>query len=117
MTDLSLRLLGRIVRLQIQRSKLKRGEKPNRYYDPAPLLAVDELTLTPHGALVRLAGGGTLVDIHHAAHPDTRHLDRTNDLSVGFTPHYAAMRERFGAHLVDGCAGENILVETAGPIR
>ena len=112
----SLQPLGRIVRLQIQRSKLKLGEKPNRWYDPAPLLAVDELTLTPEGALARLPDGGTLIDIHHAAHPDTRNIDRLNDLSFGFTAHYAAMRERFGAHLVDGCAGENILIETANRI-
>ncbi len=111
--DGSLRLLGRIVRLQIQRSRLKLGEKPNRYFDPAPILAVDELTLTPEGALARTAGGGVLIDIHHAAHPETRNLDRTNDLSVGFTAHYAAMRDRYGAHLVDGCAGENILIEAA----
>ena len=112
----SLRPLGRVVRLQIQRSKLKLGEKPNRYYDPAPLLTVGELTLTPEGALARTADGVTLVDIHHAAHPDTRNLDRTNDLSVGFTAHYAAMRERYGAHLADGCAGENILIETNGRV-
>jgi hypothetical protein len=111
-----LRPLGRVVRLQIQQSKLKLGEKPNRYYDPAPLLRVDELTLTPEGALARLPDGGTLIDVHHPAHPETRNLDRTNDLSVGFTPHYAAMRERYGAHLVDGCAGENILIETTGRV-
>ena len=110
--DSALRPLGRVVRLQIQRSKLKLGEKPNRHYDPAPLLAVDELTLTPEGALARSPDGATLIDVHHAAHPDTRNLDRTNDLSVGFTPHYAAMRERYGPHLVDGCAGENILIDT-----
>ena len=109
-----LRPLGRVVRLQIQRSKLKLGEKPNRVYNPAALLPVDELTLTPEGALVRLADGSMVVDVHHPAHPDTRNLERTNDLSVGFTPHYAAMRERYGEHLVDGCAGENILIETAG---
>jgi hypothetical protein len=107
-----LRPLGRVVRLQIQRSKLKLGEKPNRVYDPAPLLAVDELTLTPEGALARTADGGMLIDVHHPAHADTRNLERTNDLSVGFTSHYAAMRERYGAHLVDGCAGENVLIET-----
>ena len=42
--------LGKIVRLQIQRSPLKTGEKPNRVYDPSPILAVNELTLTPLGA-------------------------------------------------------------------
>ncbi len=108
------RPLGRVVHLQIQRSKLKLGEKPNRYYDPAPLLAVDELTLTPEGALARTPDGGTLLDIHHAAHPDTRNLDRTNDLLVGFTSHYDSMRDRFGDRLADGCAGENILIETTG---
>jgi hypothetical protein len=109
-----LRPLGRVVRLQIQQSKLKLGEKPNRHYDPAPLLAVDELTLTPEGALARLPDGGMLIDVHHPAHPETRNLDRTNDLSVGFMSHYAAMRGKYGEHLVDGCAGENILIETTG---
>ena len=112
----ALRPLGRVVRLQIQQSKLKLGEKPNRYYDPAPLLSVDELTLTPEGALARTPDGGTLIDVHHPAHPETRNLDRTNDLSVGFTPHYTAMRARYGSHLVDGCAGENILIETTGRV-
>jgi hypothetical protein len=111
-----LRPLGRVVRLQIQRSKLKLGEKPNRVYDPAPLLAVDELTLTPQGALARLADGSMVVDVHHPAHPETRNLERTNDLSVGFTSHYTAMRARYGEHMVDGCAGENILIETTGRV-
>lgn len=105
------RPLGRVVRLQIQRSKLKLGDKPNRYYDPAPLLTVNELHLTPEGALARLPDGSMVVDIHHPSHPDTRNLERTNDLSVGFTAHYSAMRGQFGEHLVDGCAGENVLIE------
>jgi hypothetical protein len=29
---------------------------------------------------------------------------------MGFTGHYAATQEKFGVHLVHGCAGENILV-------
>jgi hypothetical protein len=102
--------LGRIVRLQIQRSQLKLGEKPNRVYDPAPLLAVDELTITPQGALARLPDGGMVVDVHHTAHPATRNNGGANDLSVGFTAHYAAMQAEYGDHLNDGCAGENILV-------
>ncbi|HLE30015.1 MAG TPA: hypothetical protein VI793_17970 [Anaerolineales bacterium] len=31
---------------------------------------------------------------------------------MNFTAHYAAMRAEFGDHLWDGCAGENVLVET-----
>lgn len=113
----ALYLLGKIVRLQIQRSALKVGEKPDRRYDPAALLAVDELTLTPEGALARLADGGTLLDVHHVGHAQSRNNDGVNDLSIGFTAHYTAMRERFGDHLADGCAGENILVETNGRIE
>ncbi len=112
-----LRPLGKIVRLQIQRSTLKVGEKPNRRYDPSALLAVAELTLTPDGALVQLAEGSRLLDVHHVGHPETRNNEGINDLSVGFTPHYTAMRERFGDHVADGCAGENILVETHGQIE
>src|SRR6266536_499123 len=116
MTDPDHRPLGRIVRLQIQRSSLKVGEKPNRWFDPAPLLPVDELTLTPSGAIARLPDGGQLLDIHHASHPVTRN-NGTNDISVGFTGHYAAMRARFGLHLPDGIAGENILIESSAIVR
>lgn len=115
-TPLNLKSLGQIVRLQIQRSALKLGEKPNRVYDPAPLLAVDALTITRDGALARADDGGTLLDVHNAQHPLTRNAEGVNDLSVGFTGHYDQMRARYGAHLVDGCAGENILVAADGPV-
>ena len=103
--------LGQVVRLQIQRSSLKRGEKPHRHFEPAPLLEVAELTLTPEGAVALLPDGSALLDVHHAGHPRTRNSDGVNDLSVGFTGHYARMRSQYGPHLADGCAGENILVE------
>jgi hypothetical protein len=32
-------------------------------------------------------------------------------VSIGFTSHYEAMRARFGEHMVDGIAGENIIIE------
>jgi hypothetical protein len=44
-------------------------------------------------------------------HPDKAYDD--DDLvCIGFTPHYKAMRARFGDHMVDGIAGENILIES-----
>ena len=101
--------LGKIIRLQIQRSRLKLGEKPNQYYVPSALVAVNELHLTSQGAYARL-NGETILDVHHTDHPDTRNNDGENDLSIGFTTHYQAMRARYGDHLFDGCAGENILV-------
>src|SRR2546427_7892671 len=70
-----MRELGRIVRLQIQRSSLKTGEKPRRAYDPAPLLAVDRVALGPDGVLGEDAGGAWLVDVHHRAHPWTKNED------------------------------------------
>jgi hypothetical protein len=57
-------------------------------------------------------GGESIIDVHHAAHPETKNRLGTNGISLGFTSHYRAMRDRYGAHLPDGCAGENILVES-----
>ncbi|MEP7356785.1 MAG: hypothetical protein ABI847_06060 [Anaerolineales bacterium] len=116
MTEETLRPLGRIAGLQIQRSSLKQGQKPNRWFDPAPLLPVKELTLTPAGALARAADGSYLLDIHHGAHPATRN-NGSNDISLGFTSHYAAMRDQFGPHLTDGIAGENILIACSAIVR
>lgn len=113
-SDHTLRPLGRIARLQIQLKSPISGDRPNRVYDPSPesVMAVEEMTLTPLGALVRLPDGATVLDIHHAHHPRTKNDDNTNALSVNFTSHYDLMRTQFGGHVWDGCAGENILVET-----
>ena len=107
-----MRDVGRIARLQIQRSSLKTGEKPTRVYDPTPLVAVDRLALGPDGALGEGADGSWLVDVHHRAHPRTKNEDGAHGVSLGFTSHYALMRDRFGERITLGCAGENIIVET-----
>ncbi len=117
MNPANLQPLGPIVRLQIQRASLKLGEKPNRVFDPAPLLEVEALTLTPSGAVALLPDGSALLDVHHTAHPRSRNSDGVNDLSVGFTGHYARMRAQYGPHLADGCAGENILVGNAAQVE
>jgi hypothetical protein len=105
--------LGQIVRLQIQRGCLKRVENGRKTYDPSPILAVTQLTLTKSGACARLPDGSYLIDVHNAAHPTTRNNQGVNPLSFVFTSHYARMRQRFGEHLVTGCAGESILIETS----
>lgn len=112
---MSLTPLGPIVRLQIQQTKLKIGDKPNRRYDPAGILSVPEMILTPRGAETRLANGDPFLDQHHMDRADTHNINGTNNLSVSFTSHYAAIRAEFGdqPHLFDGCAGENILIETS----
>ena len=107
-----LKPLGKIVRLQIQRASLKVGEKPNRQYDPAPLLPVKQLTLTSLGALAHSAEDEPILDVHHVQHPTSHNVDNTNPLSVNFTSHYEMLKAEYGGHLWNGCAGENILVET-----
>jgi hypothetical protein len=101
--------IGTVTRLQIQRGSLKRGEKPTRVYDPTPLLSVPALNVTPDGALGGSPDGTWIVDVHHRAHPLTKNEDGLHGISLGFTSHYAAMREHFGERLEVGCAGENII--------
>lgn len=109
--------IGEIVRLQIQRGSLKidmpDDERPElrvrRYYDPTPILAADALHVA--NDLVTVDGNpDPIVDVHCASHPRSRNRGNGNMLSVGFTGHYDKMRDRFGEHLTDGIAGENILV-------
>ncbi len=104
-----MRLLGEITRLQIQRQSLTIGTGPTRYFDPAALLVVDTLFLTPGGACAPAPDGSCIVDVHHAAHPFTRSRG-DNTLSVGFARHYETLRSRFGASFAFGCAAENIII-------
>ncbi len=108
-----MREIGTIKRLQVQPSALKVGQKPHRYYDPSPLLTVDHLLVSAKGAIGVMADGSQVIDVHHVNHPLSRNVDGVNGLSIGFTSHYKAMRSKFGQHIVDGCAGENILLEVS----
>lgn len=106
---MTVRMLGEIVRLQVQTTSLKVGQAPRRRYDPAGIVAVPELVVDTGGVSGITADGGRLSDVHHADHPITKSRGN-NGVSVLFTAHYDAMRERFGGHLADGIAGETILV-------
>lgn len=106
-------VLGPIIRLQIQRSPLKTGEKQHKKYDPAPILAVERLRMGPEGA-VAVVDGRDVLDVHHRSHPSGKNDDGLHAISVGFTGHYRAMQARYGDHMVVGCAGENIIVESGG---
>jgi len=76
-------------------------------FDPAPLLAVDELAVGPVGLLGR-HDGGWVVDVHGSVHPQVRGGGR-RAFSLGFTSHYEAMADRYG-ELRPGTAGENVIV-------
>jgi len=102
--------LGEIAHLQIQRQSLTIGSGPTRYFDPAALLVVEEMFLTPGGACAPATDGSCIVDVHHAAHPFSRSRGE-NTLCLGFSRHYDAMRARFGEAFAFGCAAENIIID------
>lgn len=105
--------IGRIVRLQVQRSSLKVLDGETKLYDPSAIVAVEAIRITPDGAV---GLPDRIVDVHDATHPTSKNRG-TNPLSIGFTGHYRLMRERFGPHVADGIAGENLLVEADGRVR
>jgi hypothetical protein len=104
------RLIGTIVRMQVQESSLKVGDKPRRY-DPAPIQSVPALSVSSAGVVGLAENGQSIVDVHNHDHPASKNRRGENGISIGFTGHYRVMRQRFGQHLADGIAGENILIE------
>jgi hypothetical protein len=106
--------LGSVVRLQVQRAPLKPGSRGSRVYDPSPLLEVEALDVGPRGCTGRAAGEQVL-DVHHADHPQTRNRRLGNGLSLLSRTAYVRLRQAYGDHLVDGIAGESVLLDTFEP--
>jgi len=106
--------LGVVSLVQIQPSGLiieTPGKTSNGYfYDPSRRVEVETLEITPLGIEATLPGGEHVLDIHHIDHPDKAY-DPDDLVSIGFTAHYEAMRNEFGEHMVDGVAGENIIID------
>src|SRR5215213_4955558 len=97
-----MRLLGEIVRLQVQISSLKVGTPPQRRYDPFPLREVASLALSVNGVTGWTEDGREIQDVHNLIHPESKNRGGTNGISIGFDAHYGAMCARFGQHLADG---------------
>lgn len=100
-----------IVRLQVQTDPLKPGRAPLRRYDPTPIESVPRLEVSTQGVIGLGRGLGRLLDVHHVDHPATRDPRGRGGVSIMGTGDYAALRARYGEHLVEGIAGETILVE------
>ena len=102
--------LGRVKLVQVQPSGLIIETPTGDFYDVTRRVEVEKLMITPQGIEAALETGEHVLDIHHIQHPDKAY-DNDDLVSIGFTSHYRAMRERYGEHMVDGAAGENIIIE------
>jgi len=102
--------LGKIKMVQIQPSGLIVKSQSGDYFDPTRRVVVDRLIITPLGVEAFLEDGKQILDIHHINHPGKAY-GKKDLVSIGFTSHYDAMRARFGEHMQDGIAGENIIID------
>ncbi len=107
----TMRLELPVIRVQVQCDRIKPGVAPHREYRPGVLLEVAELCVTPDGAVGVAADGTRHIDVHHRQHPNTRDARGRSGLSIMTTGDYLALRARYGSHLVDGIAGESILLD------
>jgi hypothetical protein len=102
--------LGRVKLVQVQPNGLIIETPSGYYYDASRRVEVDRLIISPKGIEATTPEGTHVLDIHHMDHPEKAY-DNDDLVSIGFTSHYAAMRKRFGEHMIDGVAGENIIIE------
>jgi len=102
--------LGFVKLVQLQPSGLIIETASGYFYDASRRVEMDRLLLTSKGIEATTPEGEHVLDIHHINHPD-KEYDNDDLISIGFTSHYEAMRTRFGEHMVDGIAGENIIIE------
>jgi hypothetical protein len=104
------RELGRVKLVQVQPDGLIIETPSGYFYDASRLVKVDRLYITSMGIEATTPEGEHVLDIHHIDHPNKAY-DNDDLVCIGFTSHYQAMRARFGEHMVDGIAGENITIE------
>ncbi len=114
MSKQKVRPIGQVRLVQLQPSGLiidaPEPGPVRSFYDASRRVEVSSLQISPRGIEATLATGERVLDIHHLDHPDKAYDD--DDLvCVGFSAHYDAMRREFGEHMVDGVAGENILID------
>jgi hypothetical protein len=106
----------RILRLQIQTRPMKAGRAPYREYRPEALQQVDALTISERGSEGQWSdptGRRRALDVHHQEHPQSRDRKGTAGITVMGTGDYRRLRDVYGPHLVDGAAGESVLVDAA----
>lgn len=106
-----MKCIGEIIRLQVQVESIKSGKKPHERYTPEQhLKSVEFMRLNADGVQGVTSDSSILPDVHNRSHPRSKYRGN-NGISIGFTSHYNAIRERFGDHMTDGIAAEAILVD------
>lgn len=106
----NIRELGRVKLVQVQPNGIIVETPSGYFYDASRRVEVESLFIKSHGIEAITPEGEHVLDIHHINHPNKAYGN--DDLvCIGFTSHYEAMRARFGEHMVDGIAGENIIIE------
>ena len=106
----NIRGLGKVMLVQVQPSGLIIETPSGSFYDASRRVEVESLCITSRGIEAITPKGEHVLDIHHIDHPDKAY-DNNDLVCIGFTSHYEGMRARFGDHMVDGIAGENIIIE------
>jgi hypothetical protein len=101
----------RIVRLQVQRGPVKVGRAPLRSYRPEAIVPVERIVAGPRGVQGVTTDGEEVIDVHHQDHPQSRDRRGRAGVLVMGTGDYVALRARYGEHVVDGIAGETVLVD------
>ena len=106
----NLRELGRVKLVQVQPNGIIIETPSGYFYDVSRRVEVESLLITSRGIEAKTPGGEHVLDIHHLDHPDKMY-DEDDLVCIGFTSHYNSIRERYGEHIVDGSAGENIIID------
>jgi hypothetical protein len=103
--------LGVIVGIFVQREPLKRGRAPLRRYCIDDIVAVPAIRVDRTGVIGETVDNQTIVDVHNTQHPASRDRKGTAGVSFMATGDYGWLRQRYGAHLVDGSAGCTLLLD------
>ena len=106
--------IGKIKLCQIQTERAK--DRSENVYDPSRIHQTDFLELSVDGVVGYIASGEKRLDVHHNQHHGSRSRG-DNTLSICFTSHYERARRHFGQPLLEGCMGENLLVESNWEFR
>ncbi|AZI59265.1 hypothetical protein EH165_15085 [Nakamurella antarctica] len=111
-----MKLLGTIVRLQVQREPLKVGKAPLREFRTDSLVPVARLLATTAGVVGVTLDGEHVLDVHHQDHPRTRDRRGTAGFTIMSVGDYRWLESAYGLQQADQAAGNTILIDAEEPL-